>query len=263
MAPIPALAPSYGQLFGEILSVPGISRNEVYRQAMNYLGRQLATLVNEIFAAFPTIIDDAGRQSAWNELVDKSRELMRYYVEFYRENLNAPMPTRDSMLTELSSGPNKVSDVGLKVAIDSLRGIRSGTTFQGPSLTLPHTLEEVPAREAEAPAQEEAPAPRPARRYAAPTIAELATEREGRYTNIIDANIAGKIFRFASNDPSLDVIGMTPEQLLQYALDNPGKIRIFEVNARGYATRELHTDSERDLNRLRAQIEAQKSESEA
>jgi len=252
MASRPALMPNYGPLFGEILSAPQMSRDEAYRETMNSISRQLSSLVNEIFSRFPTVIDDAGRQSAWNELVDSSRALMIYYLDFYKANPNAPSPTRDTLLAELSAGPNKVSDLGLKSAIDSLRGVRSGTTFQGPVLTPPRALENVPAREAEA----IAPAA-PARRNAIPTITDL---RSGGYGNIIDVNIGGKIFRFAAKDAGLDMEGTTPENLLQYAAANPGQMRLFEVNARGYATRELHTSSERDMGRIRAQMEAQNEE---
>ena len=254
----PALIQGQDSLFGHLFSATQASQGGAYGEKMYAISRQLSALVNEIFTRFPTIIDDRGRLSAWNELVDKSRELMAYYMALYKENPSAPPPTKDTMLAELRIN---VSDLGLKSAIDSLRGVSAGTAFQGPQLAQPRTLENVPARE-EAPAPA-APAARPARRYAAPTIAELATEREGRYTNIIDSNIAGRIFRFASNDPSLDVVGMDPEQLLQYAIDNPEKMRIFEVNSRGYATRELHTDSERDLSRVRTQLEARRREMES
>ena len=255
MTSAPALMQNYGSLFGEILSsAPQLSRDESYREKINSISRQLGSLVNEVFSRFPTIIDDAGRLSAWNELVDKSRELMLYYINFYKENPNAPPPTKDTMLTELRV---KVSDLGLKSAIDTLRGVGGRTAFQGPQLAQPRALENVPAREAEAPAQ--APAARPVVRTAA-TINEL---QSAGYTNILDTNIAGKIFRFASNDPSLDVVGMDPEQLLQYAIDHPEKMRMFEVNSRGYATRELHSSSERDLNRVRTQLEARRREMES
>jgi hypothetical protein len=229
-----------------------MSRDEAYREKMNSISRQLGALVNEIFSRFPTVIDDAGRQSAWNELVDKSRSLMLYYLDFYKKNPNAPLPTKDTLLAELSSGPNKVSDLGLKSAIDTLRGVRSGTTFQGPALTPPRALEDVPAREAEA----IAPAA-PARRNTTPTIADLQSDG---YTNIIDVNLGGKIFRFAAKDAGLDLEGSTAENLLAYAAANPGQMRMFEVNARGYATMELHASSERDMGRIRAQINAQNEE---
>lgn len=246
MASGSALIPNYGPLFGEILSAPQVSRDEAYRERMNSISRQLGVLVNEVFSRFPTVIDDAGRQSAWNELVDSSRALMLYYLDFYKANPNAPPPTRDTMLAELSAGPNKVSDLGLKSAIDSLRGVRGGTTFQGPALTPLRALENIPAREETVPAA-------PARRNAIPTITDL---RSDGYGNIIDVNIGGKIFRFAAKDAGLDVEGTTPENLLQYAAANPGQMRMFEVNARGYATRELHASSERDMGRIRAQTEA-------
>jgi hypothetical protein len=241
--------PNYGPLFGEMLSsAPQMGRDESYRDKMNSISRQLGSLVNEIFSRFPTLVDDAGRQSAWNELVDKSRELMLYYLDLYKKNPNAPPPTRDTMLAELGI---KVSDLGLKSAIDSIRGVRQGTAFQGPVLTPPRALENVPARE-------EAPAPAaPARRNAAPTIADL---RSAGYTNMVDMNIGGKIFRFAAKDPGLDLEGTSAEGLLQYAAANPGQLRMFEVNARGYATRELRASSERDMGRIRAQIAAQNEE---
>jgi len=242
--------PNQGSLFGELLSAPQMSRDEAYREKINSIGRQLGALVNEIFTRFPSLIDDAGRQSAWNELVDKSRELMRYYIDLYRKNPNAPLPTKDTMLAELGI---KVGDLGLKSAIGSLRGVGSGTTFQGPVLTPPRSLQNVPAREEEA-----APAPAaPARRNAVPTIADL--RRDG-YANVIDMNIGGKIFRFAAKDSGFDLSGTSTENLLQYAAANPGQLRMFEVNARGYATRELRASSERDMGKIRAQIAAQDEE---
>jgi hypothetical protein len=241
------MIPNYGPLFGEIFSsVPQMSRDESYRDKMNSISRQLGSLVNEVFYRFPTAIDDAGRQSAWNQLVDKSRELMLYYLDLYKKNPNAPLPTRDTMLVELGI---KVSDPGLKSAINSLRGVGAGTTFQGPALATPRSLENVPAREEAAPAQAA-----PARRNTVPTIADL---RSGGYANIVDMDIGGKIFRFAAKDPGLDLEGSSAEDLMAYAAANPGQMRMFEVNARGYATRELRASSERDMGRIRAQITAQ------
>jgi hypothetical protein len=70
-------------------------------------------------------------------------------------------------------------------------------------------------------------------------------------------DIGGKIFRFAAKDPGLDLEGSSAEDLMAYAAANPGQMRMFEVNARGYATRELRASSERDMGRIRAQITAQ------
>ena len=240
MVPQPAFLPAQDQLFGYILPAQQPGRGLTYGEKINSIGRELSALVNEVFSRFPAVIDDRGRLSAWNELVDRARELMLYYVDFYKENPGAPPPTRDTMLVELKV---RVGDTGLKSAIDSLRGARPAVPFQGPQLEQPRTLPEIPAREEAAPA--------PARR-AAPTIASL---REHGYGNIIDSNIGGKIYRFAAKDPSLDVIGMGPEKLLQYALEHPGELRIFEVDRSGYATRELR--SERELGRLRERIAGQ------
>lgn len=247
--------PNYGLLFGEILSsAPQMSRDEAYREKINSISSQLSSLVNEIFSRFPTIIEDAGRRSAWNELVDKSRELMLYYLDLYRKNPNAPLPTKDTMLAELSI---KVSDLGLKSAIELLRGVSSGTTFQGPQLTQPRTLENVPAREEEAPAQP--PAARPVRRTAA-TIEEI--QRDG-YRNILDADVGGSIYRFATTNPDLDLDAMSLDKILELALASPAQFRIFTVDRRGYATREFAHDSEtsefqeRDISRLRQKMESQ------
>ena len=254
----PALLPAYGtgNFFGDILSAPQMGRDEIYRANMNGIGRQLGALANEIVSHLPSIMTEAEKQSAWRELAEKTRSLMLYYVGLYKKNPDAPLPTRDTMLSELSYGPNKVSSLALKSAIDSMREVRAETTLEVPRLARPRMLEEVPAREAETPAAPAAQAARPAIR-AAPTIDEL---RGLGFGNVIDVNIGGKIFRFAAKDAGLDLGGTSPENLLQYAAANPGQVRIFEVNARGYATRELRATSERDMGRIRSQIEAQQQE---
>jgi len=249
----PALMPNYGPLFGEILSAPQMSRDEAYRETMNSISRQLSSLVNEIFSRFPTVIDDAGRQSAWNELVDSSRALMLYYLDFYKANPNAPSPTRDTLLAELSAGPNKVSDLGLKSAIASLRGAGRPTAFQAPQLALPHTLEEVPAREEEAPAPA-APATRPARR-SAPTIDEL--RRQG-YNDFIDTDIGGTIYRFAAKKPGEQDAENPYVPFEQRSLEEmisaaqSGEMLMFEVNSRGYATKQIKRFA--DFERIRGQL---------
>jgi len=80
------------------------------------------------------------------------------------------------------------------------------------------------------------------RRTSAPTISEL---RSQGYTNVIDVRFdeENKVYRFACNDPNLDLIGMTRQQLIDYAKENPSALKIFEVNSRGYATKEVRPSS--------------------
>ncbi len=227
-----------------------MGRDESYREKMNSIGRELSALVNEIFSKFPTIIDENGRLSAWNELVDRSRDLMAHYASFYKENLNAPAPTRGTMLAELRV---KVSDLGLKSAIDSLRGSGTTTDFQGPRLEMPRTLENIPAREEAAPAPA-ARAPTPARRPA-PTIDEL--RRQG-YNDFIDTEIGGTVYRFAGRKPAeqgpenpyVPFEQRSAEEMISAA--RSGELLMYEVNSRGYATRQIRRDSdfERLLGRL-------------
>ena len=151
-------------------------------------------------------------------------------------------PTTAELLTDLRQ---RLTDTRLLAAIDQILS---------PPASVPFRVEPPqPEPEQAAPA----PAARPARRYAAPTVAEL--QRDG-FGNLVDTNIGGTIYRFAAKDSSLDIIGMNTQELMDYAKANPSEMRIFTVNSRGYATRELRPSSERDMARISESMEAQRRE---
>ena len=151
-------------------------------------------------------------------------------------------PTTAELLADVRQ---RLTDPKLLAAIDQLLS---------PPASVPFRVEPPqPEPEQAAPA----PAARPARRYAAPTIAEL--QRDG-FSNLVDANIGGTIYRFAARDSTLDITGMSLQEMMDYAKANPSEMRIFSVNSRGYATRELHTNSERDMARIGESMEAQRRE---
>jgi len=137
-------------------------------------------------------------------------------------------PTTDELLLDLKQ---RITDPRLIAAIEQL--------LPSPAVIPSHMERPVPARSA--------------RRHPEPTIAEL--RREG-FSNLIDTNLGGTIYRFAARDSSLDMVGMSAQQLIDYAAANPGQMRIFVVDRRGFATRELRTESRRDMARIRADIEA-------
>lgn len=100
----------------------------------------------------------------------------------------------------------------------------------------------LPSRRSDEPAEQAAPAG-PARRsrISPPSISQL---RNQGYSNILDVRVDEEtVLRFASNEPNLDLIGMNYSQMVEYAKNNPGSMRIFAVDDRGRATREMRPSS--------------------
>ncbi|MDD2655924.1 MAG: hypothetical protein PHQ80_04640 [Candidatus ainarchaeum sp.] len=163
-----------------------------------------------------------------NETLALSKKIGELTKQFNYEYSAGPVPSEQTTLFWLGL---KLTGTPAEQAVrELLSGAGTGPAFQLPQ---PALLREEPAQRPSV-----TPATRPHRTSSVPTVSGL--RRQG-YTNILDVRFGeeDKLYRFASNDPNLDLVGMTRQQLIDYAKNNPGAMRIFEVNDRGYATREV------------------------
>ncbi|MEW5996801.1 MAG: hypothetical protein AB1657_04370 [Candidatus Micrarchaeota archaeon] len=201
---------------------------DVYGEKLDSISREMNALTNDIIRHLPQVMEETAQRNAAAELQRALRSLMLHYTEFYRTHRGAPAPTRDTLLTELRFGPNRVRNPDLAYAIDELRGAERGPAILGlppPPLTLPRTLEEVPAREEAAAAEARRATPR---RHA-PTIAELQTQG---YTDVSQTGYYGMSVRSATNAA--------------------GETRYFEVDSMGNAKREISAEHVQALEQLSA-----------
>jgi hypothetical protein len=165
------------------------------------------------------------------ELVAVSKKVGGLWKQFQNEYSTGPLPSEQATLFWF--GLKLTGTAAEPVVRELLSGEGAEPTFR---LTQPALIAEEASQSAVTPAT------RPRRTYSAPTISTLRGQGFG---NIIDVRFdeEEKVYRFASNDPNLDLVGMTRQQIIDHAKENPGAIRIFEVDNRGYATREVRPSS--------------------
>lgn len=217
--------------------MPKAMRRDVYQETMRGINDELnkcsLDIQGEMRGSVLFVLRPDAQDAAKRDLGNAMRKVALHYAQ----NPPAQMPSRGELLRFLHDySTNNDLKYAIERIIDRLEGRAAP----------PAPIEAVPVPRHEAEIRIE-PVARPERRRPrAPTISEL---REQGYGNIIDAEIGGKIYRFAAKDPSLDLVGIGASSLFEYALSHAGEMRVFEVNRRGYATREL---SRAALERIRA-----------
>jgi hypothetical protein len=166
------------------------------------------------------------------ELVAISKKVGGLMKQFQYEYSTGPLPSEQATLFWF--GLKLTGTVAEPVVRELLSGEGAAPTFR---LTPPALIAGMETSQSAV-----TPTTTPRRTYSAPTINQL---RNQGYTNILDVRLdeENKVYRFACNDPNIDLVGMTRQQMVDYAKENPGAIRIFEVNERGYATREVRPSS--------------------
>jgi hypothetical protein len=167
------------------------------------------------------------------ELVAFSKKLGSMLKQFQFEYSVGPVPSEQSALFWF--GLKLTGTAAEPVVRELLSGEAPEPTFQlpRPALISGNETTQQPAVTATT---------RPHRTSSVPSINDL---RSHGFTNILDVRFGeeDKVYRFASNDPNLDLVGMTRQQMIDYAKENPSSLRIFEVNERGRATREVRPSS--------------------
>ncbi|HNT60437.1 MAG TPA: hypothetical protein PKJ97_00480 [Candidatus Bilamarchaeaceae archaeon] len=216
-----------------------------YADAMRRVNDIINSVSMEIYNHFPTTglaaVDDRTHQEISNDLFATSQKIRAEYAR----NHPPYVPAREEVLQRFSEG----AESGLvRAAAESILRPQAPPLRRSPEAAARYEEREMPghlrSREMPAQARQGQPLqPSVPRRVssAPPSISQL---RGQGFTNILDMRIDEEtVLRFASNEPNLDVIGMTYSQLLEYAKNNPGSIRVFSVDERGRATREIRPSS--------------------
>lgn len=212
---------------------------ESTQEIVHGINDQLNALFTELSAAVP-ITTSSQRTQFESDFTRIQRELVLQYTRNPPAHLPSPENLRAHLLGDIS---DMAKNADLKAAVE---GILHPPAHAPPLRRSPELAASIEEREMQGELRSRemptvTPTTRPRRTASAPTISEL---RGQGFTNIIDVRFGeeDKLYRFACNQ-DLDLVGMTRQQLIDYAKENPGSIRIFEVNDRGYATKEVRPSS--------------------
>lgn len=214
-----------------------------YVETITQVNAALNRLIEEAASQFPTTgpiqIDYKTRQAVSNDLLDAATRIRTYYAE----HPPSSVPSREALLQFLLEESNNGT---VKAVLDRMIHPPAPPLRRSPELATSIEEREMQGelRSREMPTQEQpavTPTTRP-RRTSVPTITEL---RQQGYGNVLGVRVQeeGPFYLFASNDLNLDIVGMTFSQMVEYAKSNPGAMRIFELNERGRATKELRPSS--------------------
>lgn len=209
---------------------------ESTQEIVHGINDQLNSIFNELSLMAPAY--SSQRTQFESDFTRIQRELVLEYTRNPPARLHSPEFLRGYLLGEVV---DRATNADLRAAAERLLNPEPVSTRAPPSRS-PEPAASVAEREMEPMLISAVTPTTTPRRTSAPTISEL---RSQGYTNVIDVRFdeENKVYRFACNDPNLDLIGMTRQQLIDYAKENPSALKIFEVNARGYATKEVRPSS--------------------